>query len=167
MRPRRGAFGDGEPIPAEYTRDGRNISPQFGRADLPPGARELVIIFEGITPPGHMDAGFTGSPLYAGLVDVSPKGLELTAGLRGLASGIAFFADTHCGPRDPPGSRPAEESCHSSCSAAAFRMAAERGVQSPRSGRLAGWGRRVLAPSGESPGTLSWLQASTESTDCR
>jgi hypothetical protein len=44
------AFAEEEPIPIEYTKDGQNISPPFDWADLPRGACELALIFEGITP---------------------------------------------------------------------------------------------------------------------
>ena len=47
------AFREGEEIPLEYTKDGRNTSPPFRWADLPAGTRELALIFEGITPSTH------------------------------------------------------------------------------------------------------------------
>jgi Raf kinase inhibitor-like YbhB/YbcL family protein len=47
------AFGEEKPIPVEHTKDGENISPPFSWADLPRGTRELVLIFEGITPATH------------------------------------------------------------------------------------------------------------------
>jgi Raf kinase inhibitor-like YbhB/YbcL family protein len=47
------AFAEEEPIPIEYTKDGQNISPPFDWTDLPRGARELALIFEGITPATH------------------------------------------------------------------------------------------------------------------
>jgi Phosphatidylethanolamine-binding protein len=47
------AFGDGEEIPVEFTRDGRNVSPPLSWADLPAGTREVAVIFEGVTPATH------------------------------------------------------------------------------------------------------------------
>ncbi len=40
------AFGPGEPIPAIYTADGRNISPPLQWANLPEGTRSLALIVE-------------------------------------------------------------------------------------------------------------------------
>jgi Raf kinase inhibitor-like YbhB/YbcL family protein len=47
------AFEDGQEIPVEFTKDGRNVSPPFAWSDLPEGARELAIVFEGVTPATH------------------------------------------------------------------------------------------------------------------
>ena len=44
------AFGEGEAIPLEYTKDGDNTSPPFRWTDLPEGTRELALVFEGVTP---------------------------------------------------------------------------------------------------------------------
>lgn len=40
------AFGDGEPIPVEYTQDGLNRSPPIEWQDLPEGTAELGLIVE-------------------------------------------------------------------------------------------------------------------------
>lgn len=48
MRPWSSAFEEGEPIPVGYTEDGWNICRLVG-----PIYRELVLIFEGITPATH------------------------------------------------------------------------------------------------------------------
>ena len=47
------AFRDGEEIPLDCTKDGRNTSPPFRWAELPPGTVELALLFEGITPATH------------------------------------------------------------------------------------------------------------------
>lgn len=44
------AFGEGEAIPLDCTKDGENASPPFRWADLPDGTRELALLFEGVTP---------------------------------------------------------------------------------------------------------------------
>ncbi len=38
------AFADGDPIPSEYTSDGRDISPPLSWSGLPEGTKELVVI---------------------------------------------------------------------------------------------------------------------------
>lgn len=40
------AFGQGEPIPEEYTCDGRNISPPLEWSDIPEGAQSLAMIVD-------------------------------------------------------------------------------------------------------------------------
>ncbi len=36
---------DGQPIPREYTADGRNTSPPLTWRNVPPGTKELVVAF--------------------------------------------------------------------------------------------------------------------------
>jgi Raf kinase inhibitor-like YbhB/YbcL family protein len=47
------AFEDGQEIPVEFTKDGRNVSPPFKWSGLPARTRELAIVFEGVTPATH------------------------------------------------------------------------------------------------------------------
>lgn len=47
------AFEDGQEIPVEYTKDGRNVSPPLRWTELPSGTRELAVVFEGLTPATH------------------------------------------------------------------------------------------------------------------
>lgn len=44
------ALGPGGQIPQKYTRDGDNVSPPLGWHDVPPGTRELAVVFEKTTP---------------------------------------------------------------------------------------------------------------------
>ncbi len=47
------AFEEGQEIPIEFTKDGRNVSPPFNWSGLPAGTRELALTFEGVTPSTH------------------------------------------------------------------------------------------------------------------
>jgi Raf kinase inhibitor-like YbhB/YbcL family protein len=38
------AFADGQPIPAKYTGDGRNVSPPLAWTNIPPGAKSFALI---------------------------------------------------------------------------------------------------------------------------
>lgn len=46
------AFAEGRPIPADYTCDGRNISPPLKWSGAPPGTRSLVLICDDPDAPG-------------------------------------------------------------------------------------------------------------------
>jgi Raf kinase inhibitor-like YbhB/YbcL family protein len=45
------AFKLGQPLPVDYTADGKNISPPLSWSGLPPGTRELAMIHEDPTAP--------------------------------------------------------------------------------------------------------------------
>src|SRR5688500_20317129 len=45
------AFKHGQPLPVDYTADGKNISPPLAWSNLPPGTKEVVVIHEDPTAP--------------------------------------------------------------------------------------------------------------------
>jgi Raf kinase inhibitor-like YbhB/YbcL family protein len=45
------AFKHGQPLPVDYTADGKNISPPLAWSNLPPGTREIAMIHEDPTAP--------------------------------------------------------------------------------------------------------------------
>jgi hypothetical protein len=49
MRLRSEALQDGQ-IPMRYSKDGENVSSPLAWSDLPPGTKELALLFENITP---------------------------------------------------------------------------------------------------------------------
>lgn len=96
------AFAEGEPIPAQYTCDGRDMSPALSWRDVPNGTAELVVTMED---PDAADQVFVHWML-AGIDPTSPGILQ--GGLpEGATEGLNDFGDAGWkGPCPPWGHAP-------------------------------------------------------------
>jgi Raf kinase inhibitor-like YbhB/YbcL family protein len=96
------AFQNGAPIPAEYTCDGRDISPPLAWSGVPPRARELAILVEDPDAPG-------GTFVHWVVFGLSPTAEMLDAGakLERARQGRNSFGETgYRGPCPPEGDEP-------------------------------------------------------------
>jgi Raf kinase inhibitor-like YbhB/YbcL family protein len=95
-------FGNGDPIPVEYTCDGRDISPPLSWSGTPRGARELAILVEDPDAPG-------GTFVHWVLFGLGPTQKQLDAGAtpEGSRQGRNSFGETrYRGPCPPKGDEP-------------------------------------------------------------
>ena len=95
-------FQNGQPIPVEYTCDGRDISPPLGWSGTPRDARELAILVEDPDAPG-------GTFVHWVLFGLSPTQKQLDAGakLESSRQGRNSFGETrYRGPCPPQGDKP-------------------------------------------------------------
>ncbi len=95
-----GAFGNGAAIPARFTCDGADVSPEIQWSGAPPGAKSFALIIED---PDAPSGTFTHWILY----DVAPAAHALVEGYRpagGAESGTNGFGTTdYRGPCPPRG----------------------------------------------------------------
>ena len=108
MRLRSPAFADGHPIPARYTGDGENVSPELRWSDAPPGTANLALTCEDPDAPG-------GTFTHWLVWDISPATVGISAGEvpRGARQGRERLRHRRlrrpvpsAGPWDPPLSLP-------------------------------------------------------------
>lgn len=105
---------DGQPMPVEYTADGRNVSPSLAWRGVPPGAKELVVV---MTNEDHVWTVPSPVPLMHWVM------YGIKPGVTGLAEGMpvqeilhappdlagafqahtTFDANGYRGPQPPPG----------------------------------------------------------------
>jgi Raf kinase inhibitor-like YbhB/YbcL family protein len=98
------AFSEGEPIPAKYTCDGKDVSPPLKLADVPPGAKSLVLVADDPDAP-------VGTWVHWVLFDLPPATTELPEDLPktqylpgGAKQGLNDFKRLgYGGPCPPPG----------------------------------------------------------------
>jgi Raf kinase inhibitor-like YbhB/YbcL family protein len=102
----RPAFGSGQPIPRDYTADGRNVSPPLRWGEVPHGTRSLALICADLDAPPALFA-------YWVAYNLSPEVRAVAEGLIALAilpSGSAQltndFHTTGYGGPSPPSGRP-------------------------------------------------------------
>jgi Raf kinase inhibitor-like YbhB/YbcL family protein len=92
------AFMDGDPLPKEYTADGRNVSPPLAWSGAPANTREFAVILD------DPDANFGGRGPFVhwviykipatarGLPEAVPMGAAISApGLTGAINGLSGF----------------------------------------------------------------------------
>jgi Raf kinase inhibitor-like YbhB/YbcL family protein len=98
------AFEPGEPIPKDYTADGRNVSPPLSCGDVPSGARSLALICEDPDAPRGLFTHWVLFNLPAGLTDLG-KAVPAQATLPdGSTQGTNSFGKLgYGGPSPPPG----------------------------------------------------------------
>ena len=105
------ALRTGEPIPRDYTPDGRNLSPPILWSDLPPGTREIAVICQdhgaGNPPPWvhwivyNIPATTPGLPVGIPIDPLEPMPVEIAGAVQGNNSwGLPMYR----GPAPPPGS---------------------------------------------------------------
>lgn len=101
MHLRSPAFTDGTEIPAEYTVDGRNVSPPLEWDDVPPGTRSLALLVE--------DPDVEPTPwIHWLIVDLPPDTTNLPEGVGKLPKGVFGTNDwnhTGYGGPSPPRGR--------------------------------------------------------------
>ncbi|OWK36347.1 YbhB/YbcL family Raf kinase inhibitor-like protein [Fimbriiglobus ruber] len=94
----------GDPIPAEYTADGRDVSPPLNWADVPHGSASLVLICEDPDAPRGLFTHWVAFNLPAGsrgLGEAFPTSASLPDG---VAQATTDFGRTgYGGPAPPPG----------------------------------------------------------------
>ncbi len=98
------AFGDGEKIPAKYTCEGQDISPQLDWSGIPKGTESLTLIVEDPDAPSGIFTHwiiFNISPDIKGLSEASPTIPRLPNG--SLQGGNDFSRIGYGGPCPPPG----------------------------------------------------------------
>jgi Raf kinase inhibitor-like YbhB/YbcL family protein len=86
---------DGQPIPRDYTADGRNVSPPIAWRNLPPGTKELALICEDPVAPTpqpfvhwvvyKIPAAATGLPEGMPIDDTTALPLDLKGTIQGLS----------------------------------------------------------------------------------
>jgi Raf kinase inhibitor-like YbhB/YbcL family protein len=98
------AFREGEPIPKQYTGDGRNVSPPLTWQDPPAGTRSLALICEDPDAP-------RGTFTHWVIFNLPAESRELAEGIpaeatlpNGTTQGVNDFGQTgYGGPKPPPG----------------------------------------------------------------
>jgi Raf kinase inhibitor-like YbhB/YbcL family protein len=99
-------FGPGEPIPKEYTADGRNVSPPLRWDDVPSGAQSLALVCEDPDAPSGTFTHWIAYNLPADarqLGEALPAKTELPDGTR---QGANDFNKLGYGGPAPPRGRP-------------------------------------------------------------
>ena len=102
------AFTHGQPLPVDYTADGKNISPPLAWSNLPAGTREIAVIHEDPTAPTpqpfvhwviyKIPATATGLPENISADPATPVPAELTGALQGVSG---FRRPGYRGPAPP------------------------------------------------------------------
>jgi Raf kinase inhibitor-like YbhB/YbcL family protein len=100
------AFADGQPIAAEYTREGQNVSPPLEWSDLPAGTVQLALIVD--DPDAPRPEPFVHWVIFAIPSDLSglPRGVAKQAQLHDLEAvqGTNDFGEIgYDGPQPPAG----------------------------------------------------------------
>jgi Raf kinase inhibitor-like YbhB/YbcL family protein len=93
------AFQNNDPIPAEYSYDGRNVNPPLTFSEVPREAKSLLLIVED---PDAPNGTFTHWILY----NMSPATLQILEGELPLGAQQAtndFGTQGYGGPKPPPG----------------------------------------------------------------
>lgn len=97
------AFGDGEPIPQKYARDGENVSPPLVWRDAPPETKSFILVVEDPDAP-------SGTFRHWGVYDIDavrdrlPEGTTAGAKTESLGHGVNDFGNPHYdGPQPPKG----------------------------------------------------------------
>jgi Raf kinase inhibitor-like YbhB/YbcL family protein len=107
------AFKHGQPLPVDYTADGKNVSPPLAWSDLPKGTREIAVIHEDPTAP-------TPQPFVHWVI------YKIPATAKGLPENI---------PADPATALPAELT-GALQGTSGFRRVGYRGPAPPKPGRV-------------------------------
>jgi Raf kinase inhibitor-like YbhB/YbcL family protein len=107
------AFTHGQPLPVDYTADGKNISPPLAWSNLPPGTREIAVIHEDPTAP-------TPQPFVHWVI------YKIPSAAKGLPANIS---------PDPATAMPAELS-GALQGVSGFRRPGYRGPAPPKPGRV-------------------------------
>jgi Raf kinase inhibitor-like YbhB/YbcL family protein len=99
-----------QPIPRDYTADGRNMSPPLAWSNVPPGTRQFAVICEdpdaGNPPPFvhwviyKIPATATGLPEYVPFEPDAPMPPSIAGAIQGLSG---FRRPIYRGPAPPPG----------------------------------------------------------------
>jgi Raf kinase inhibitor-like YbhB/YbcL family protein len=101
------AFTEGEPIPAKYTCDDKNLSPPLKWSGAPPGAKSLVLIVDDPDAPAGTWVHWVLYDLpatWSELAEDLPKGQHLPTGAK---QGLNDFKHLgYGGPCPPPGRPP-------------------------------------------------------------
>ena len=108
------AFKHGQPLPVDYTADGKNISPPIAWSNLPAGTREIAMIHEDPTAP-------TPQPFVHWLI------YKIPATAKGLPENIAMDTATTPLPSDLTGALQGTSG---------FRRVGYRGPAPPKPGRV-------------------------------
>src|SRR5690242_2413703 len=107
IKVRSDAFGENEPIPARFTRDGENVSPPIHWEDLPQGTRELAVIVEDPDAPTaepfiHWVA-YKIPATVPGLGEGVPQQAKPKGAVPGAQGPNSFRTVGYDGPAPPPG----------------------------------------------------------------
>ena len=97
------AFNEGEPIPSQYTCDGKDISPQLKWSGVPDEAKSIALIADDPDAPGKTWVHwvlFNLPPETTSLDENMPGDVELENGAK---QGITDFGDHGYGGPCPPG----------------------------------------------------------------
>jgi Raf kinase inhibitor-like YbhB/YbcL family protein len=97
------AFGDGDPIPPRYSRDGDNVSPPLEWQDAPQTTQSYVLV---VDDPDAPSGTFRHWAVYniMGSRDRLPEGTTAGAKTESLGHGVNDFGNTHWdGPQPPRG----------------------------------------------------------------
>jgi len=101
------AFQNGQPIPADFTADGRNVSPAITWRNLPAGTQELALILD--DPDAPTSQPFVHWVMYKipatakGLPEGVPAGATVSmAGISGAIQGVTGFGAMRRGGGPPP-----------------------------------------------------------------
>jgi Raf kinase inhibitor-like YbhB/YbcL family protein len=99
-----------QPIPREYTADGRNVSPPLTWSNAPAGTKELAVVLQdpdaGNPPPFVHWVIYKIPPTATGLPENLPfePGVPMPAGIAGAVQGVSGFRrPIYRGPAPPPG----------------------------------------------------------------
>jgi Raf kinase inhibitor-like YbhB/YbcL family protein len=97
------AFGDGDPIPPKFTRDGDNLSPPLEWRDPPPGTKSFLLMVDDPDAP-------SGVFRHWGVYNIAPDRSALPEGVghgvktESLGHGVNDFGNPrYDGPSPPPG----------------------------------------------------------------
>jgi Raf kinase inhibitor-like YbhB/YbcL family protein len=96
------AFRDGQPVPSQYTADGKNASPPFQWADPPDGTKSFALVCED---PDAPRGTFTHWVLYNLPAESRDLGENATVP-GGAAQGTNDFGKTGYGRPSPPPGKP-------------------------------------------------------------
>jgi hypothetical protein len=102
------AFKHGQPLPVDYTADGKNISPPLAWANLPAGTKEIAVIHEDPTAPTpqpfvhwviyKIPATAKGLPENIAMDPAMPMPADLTGAVQGTSG---FRRQGYRGPAPP------------------------------------------------------------------
>ncbi|CAD7775828.1 Phosphatidylethanolamine-binding protein [Candidatus Methanoperedenaceae archaeon GB50] len=98
------AFEDDGMIPAEYTCDGENVSPQISWTGIPAGSKSIVLIVDDPDAPGGTFTHWVVYNIPPDVVEL-PRGVERQGALpSGCVRGVTDFGSIgYGGPCPPPG----------------------------------------------------------------
>jgi Raf kinase inhibitor-like YbhB/YbcL family protein len=103
-------IADDQPIPRDYTADGRNVSPPLTWSGVPPGTKQLALVLEdpdaGNPPPFvhwvlyNLPPSATGIPEAISIDPAAPMPQEIAGAIQGISG---FRRPIYRGPAPPPG----------------------------------------------------------------